>query len=97
MKKLKVGIISANWGAFAHLPGWRAVPGVEVVGICTSRRATADAAAARFHVERPFWDAEAMAEDPDIDNIDCVTRPNIRYLQVKVGSESRRDRVGQQV
>lgn len=82
MKQLKVGIISANWGAFAHLPGWRAVPGVEVVGICTSRRETAEAAAARFDVERPFWDAEAMAADPDIDIIDCGTRPNIRHAMV---------------
>ena len=28
---LRVGIMSANWGAFAHLPAWRSVPGVEVV------------------------------------------------------------------
>src|SRR3546814_9655279 len=68
--------------SFAHLPGWRAVPGVEVVGICTSRRETAEAAAARCHVERPFWDAEAMAADPDIDIIDCGTRPNIRHAMV---------------
>lgn len=82
MKTLKVGIISANWGAFAHLPGWRAIPGVEVVGICTSRRETAEAAAARFRIERPYWDAEAMAAAPDIDIVDCGTRPNIRHAMV---------------
>src|SRR3546814_14008208 len=36
----------------------------------------------RSHVERPFWDAEAMAADPDIDIIDCGTRPNIRHAMV---------------
>lgn len=82
MKTLKVGIISANWGAFAHLPGWRAVPGVEVVGICTSRRETAETAAARFGIARPYWDAAAMAADPDIDIVDCGTRPNIRHPMV---------------
>ena len=82
MKALKVGIISANWGAFAHLPGWRAVPGVEVVGICTSRRETAEAAAARFNIARPYWDAAAMAADPDIDIVDCGTRPSIRHAMV---------------
>ena len=43
---LRVGIISAAWGTFAHLPAWRAVPGVEVTAVCTSRQETAEAAAA---------------------------------------------------
>jgi predicted dehydrogenase len=79
---LRVGIISANWGAFAHLPAWRAVPGVEVTAICTSRRETAEAAGSRFGIARPFWDAAAMAADPDIDIIDCGTRPNLRETMV---------------
>jgi predicted dehydrogenase len=82
MSTLRVGIISANWGAFAHLPGWRAVPGVEVVGICTSRQETAEAAAKKFGIARPYWDAETMAADPHIDIVDCGTRPNIRYGMV---------------
>ena len=82
MSKLKVGIVSANWGAMAHLPAWRAIPGVEVVAICTSRRETAQAAAKRFHIERPFWDAQAMVADPSIDIIDCGTRPSVRYPMV---------------
>ncbi len=80
--RLKVGIISANWGAVAHLPAWRAVPGVEVVGICTSRQETAEAAAARFGIPRAFWNAEAMCADPDIDIVDCGTRPGIRQDMV---------------
>lgn len=79
---LKVGIISANWGALAHLPAWRSLPGVEVTGICTSRQETAEAAAARFVVARPFWDAEAMCADPDIDIVDCGTRPSLRHAMV---------------
>jgi predicted dehydrogenase len=75
---LKVGIMSANWGAFAHLPAWRSVPGVEVVAICTSRRETAEAAAKRCGIESPFWDAQAMAAHPDIDILDCGTRPIVR-------------------
>jgi predicted dehydrogenase len=75
---MRVGIISANWGAVAHLPAWRAIPGVEVTAICTSRRETAEAAAARFGIARPFWDAEALALDPDIDIVDVGTRPVLR-------------------
>jgi predicted dehydrogenase len=79
---LRVGIISANWGAFAHLPAWRAVPGVEVVGICTSRRETAEAAATKHGIPRAFWDAAAMAADSGIDIVDCGTRPAVRHAMV---------------
>ena len=79
---LRVGIVSAGWGAFAHLPAWRAVPGVEVAAICTSREATARAAAERLNIARPFWDAQAMCADPDIDIIDCGTRPSVRLPMV---------------
>lgn len=79
---LRVGIISANWGALAHLPAWRAVPGVEVVAICTSRRETAEAAAKKYSIERAFWDAQLMTADPDIDIIDCGTRPILRHAML---------------
>jgi len=75
---LRVGIISANWGTAAHLPGWRAVPGVEVVAVCTSRQETAEAAARKHGIASACWDAQAMAADPDIDIVDCGTRPSIR-------------------
>lgn len=79
---LRVGIVSAAWGGFAHLPAWRAVPGVEVTAICTSRRKTAEAAAARLALSRAFWDAEALCADPDIDIVDCGTRPSVRLPMV---------------
>lgn len=82
MTKLRVGIISANWGAIAHLPAWRAVPDVEVAAICTSRRETAEPAAEKLGIARAFWDAEKLAADPDIDIVDCGTRPTLRHAMV---------------
>jgi predicted dehydrogenase len=79
---LNVGIISAAWGGYAHLPAWRAIPGVEVTAICTSRQETADAAASRLGIARAFWDAQLMCADPDIDIIDCGTRPSARKPMV---------------
>ncbi|WP_336968668.1 Gfo/Idh/MocA family oxidoreductase [Sphingobium aromaticiconvertens] len=79
---LRVGIVSAAWGGFAHLPAWRAIPGVEVTAICTSRQETADAAAVRLGLPRAFWDAEAMCADPDIDIVDLGTRPSVRLSMV---------------
>jgi predicted dehydrogenase len=76
-KRLKVGIVSAAWGAHAHLPAWRSLEDVEVVGICTSRQETAEAAAKTFEVERPYWSVADMAAS-DLDIIDVGTRPNLR-------------------
>jgi predicted dehydrogenase len=75
---LRVGIISAAWGAQAHLPAWRAVPGVEVVGICTAHRETAERAATEHRVPLAFWDAQEMAAHPDVDVVDVGTRPSFR-------------------
>ena len=75
---LRVGIVSAAWGAFAHLPAWRALEGVEVTAICTSREETAKAAAERCQIERPFWDALEMCRNPEIDIVDLGTRPATR-------------------
>jgi predicted dehydrogenase len=85
---LRVGIVSAAWGAFAHLPAWRAVPGVEVTAICTSRQETAEAAQARLGLPRAFWDAEAMCADPDIDIVDLGTRPSVRLPMVLAALEN---------
>jgi len=79
---LRVGIISANWGARAHLPAWRTLDGIEVTAICTSRRETAETAATRHGVSRPFWDFRALAADPDIDIIDVGSRPPLRHDMV---------------
>jgi len=77
--KLRVGIVSANWGAIAHLPAWRLLgDSVQVTAMCTSRRETAEAAARRLDVARPFWDYEAMCADPDIDLVDAGTGPVLR-------------------
>lgn len=79
---LRVGIVSAGWGAYAHLPAWRAVPGIEVTAICTSHEETARAAAERHGIARPFWNALEMCADPDIDIVDLGTRPSVRLPMV---------------
>ncbi|MBL8651221.1 MAG: Gfo/Idh/MocA family oxidoreductase [Sphingopyxis sp.] len=79
---LRVGIISAAWGAKAHLPAWRSLDGVEVTAICTSRPETAAKAVEDFKVARAFHDFRVMAADPEIDIVDCGTRPPLRFAMV---------------
>jgi predicted dehydrogenase len=83
VRSLKVGIISANWGVKCHLPAWRAVEGVEVLAICTSREVSARAAAEANGIPRAYWDYRKLVADPDIDVIDVGTRPSLRYHMLK--------------
>ena len=65
--RLRVGIISANWGVQAHLPAWRTLrDDIEVTAICTAHQETAAAAARDHGIARPFWDYRAMCADPEI-------------------------------
>ena len=81
-RKLKVGVIGANWTGIMHVPAWRSLPDIEVAAICTSREETARAAAEQFQVERPYWSVADLVRDPDLDIIDVGTRPSLRYDMV---------------
>jgi predicted dehydrogenase len=81
-KKVKVGIISANWSLQVHGAAWRMLPDVEVAAICTAHRETAEAAAAAFNVPRAYWSVADLVADPDLDIIDVGTRPAFRHPMV---------------
>lgn len=81
-KPLKVGIVGANWSLNVHGPAWRRIEGVEVVGICTSREETAEAAAKAHDIPLAYWNHEEMAANPEIDIIDFGTRPSFRAPMV---------------
>lgn len=79
---MRVGLIGASpdvsksWGARAHIPAIRRVPGYDLVAVCTSTEATAAAAAAHFSVPLAFADAGKMATDPSVDMV--VIAVNVR-------------------
>ncbi|MEV6741442.1 Gfo/Idh/MocA family oxidoreductase [Streptomyces sp. NPDC051104] len=71
MKEIGVGIIGASpttpsWAVTADIPALRALPGYRLRAVATSRRASADAAAAAWGVDA-FDDARALIDHPDVD------------------------------
>jgi predicted dehydrogenase len=70
------------------LPAWRAVDGVEVVAICTSREHSAKAAADANGIPRAYWNYRELVAAPDIDVIDVGTRPSLRYHMLKSALEA---------
>ena len=76
-RTLRIAVVGANWG-ITHVEAWRRVPGVEVVAICTSRKETAEANAAKHGIPLACWNAEKMLDEIDIDIVDLIARPTIR-------------------
>jgi predicted dehydrogenase len=88
--KIRVGIVGATvtqggsgWGANAHVPALRALPGYELTAVCTAHEDTARASAAAFGIERAFHRFSEMAAHPEIDLlVVCVRVPGHRDLVV---------------
>ena len=86
--KIRVGIVGATvtqggsgWGANAHVPALKALPGYELKAVCTAHADTAKASAAAFGVDRAFDRFGDMAADPEIDLlVVCVRVPGHREL-----------------
>jgi predicted dehydrogenase len=86
--KIRVGIVGATvtqggsgWGANAHVPALKALPGYELKAVCTAHEDTAKASAAAFGAERGFHRFSDMASHPEVDLIVvCVRVPGHREL-----------------
>jgi predicted dehydrogenase len=86
--KIRVGIVGATvtqggsgWGANAHVPALKSLPGYELQAVCTSHEDTAKKSAAEFGARQAFHRFSDMAAHPDIDLIVvCVRVPGHREL-----------------
>jgi predicted dehydrogenase len=73
-EKLRVGVIgTGRWAGFAHLPGWKRSPLVDLAVVCDIQPDRAESRAKEFDV--PAWttDFEKVLARDDIDVVDIVT------------------------
>ncbi len=74
--EVRIGIVGA--GSIArkrHLPGFRAIPGVRVMGVCNSRRESSNRVAREYDIPKIFGSWEHLVEDADIDAVVIGTWP----------------------
>jgi predicted dehydrogenase len=82
MAPLRIGLIGAGGNTRArHIPGLRAIPGVEIVAVCNRRPESTAAAAHEFHIPRTFERWQDLVADPGIDAVVIGTWP---YLHCPV-------------
>ena len=72
--KLGVGVLGTfAWANKAHLPGYVAHPGVDLVAVCDIVPDRAAAAAKQFGARKVYTDHRAMLADPEITMVDVCT------------------------
>jgi predicted dehydrogenase len=79
---LRIGLIGAGANTRArHIPGLRALSGVEIVAVCNRRPASTAAAATEFGIGRTYERWQDLVADPDVDAVVVGTWP---YLHCPV-------------
>jgi predicted dehydrogenase len=84
--KIRVGIIGASPGrgfaSIAHIPALQALPEFEITAVCTTRQASAEAAAKYFNIPLAFSDPRQLAQHPEVDLVTVSVKVPDHYQPV---------------
>src|ERR1700731_839762 len=91
-RKIRVGIVGASpsrgFASIAHVPAVQVLADFEMSAVCTTRQASADAAARHFGVPLAFCDAEKLAQHPDVDLVTVSVKVPDHYLPIMAAIEA---------
>lgn len=79
---VKVAIIGSGFGSSTQVPGFRAVPGVEVVALASGRLERARQAAARLNIPHAFDDYQTLLDAVDVDLVSIAAPPYLHHEMV---------------
>ncbi len=75
---VRVGIVGAGANTrLRHVPGFRAIDGVEIVGVVNSSPESTDRAAQEFDIQKTYANWQKLVADDDIDAVMIGTWPNL--------------------
>lgn len=76
--EIRIAIIGAGHVARArHVPGFLAIPGVRIVGVCNQRRESSGRVAREFSLPKVYGTWENVLEDDEVDAIVIGAWPNV--------------------
>jgi predicted dehydrogenase len=68
--EIRVGIVGAGQiTRTRHFPGFRAIPGVRIVGVCNRRQESARRVAREFDIPKVYGNWEDLVTDPEVDAV----------------------------
>jgi len=75
---IRIGIVGAGANTrLRHIPGFRAIEGVEIRGVVNSTAASTRRAAAELHIPNTYPDWQTLVADPELDAVMIGTWPNL--------------------
>ncbi len=86
---LRVGLIGTGYFSHFHLEGWSSVKGAEVVAVCDTDPARAQAMAHRFGVAAVHDSAQRMLDHEALDLLDVVTPPATHPALIALAAQRR--------
>jgi len=81
MDVVRIGMVGARFGAALHLQNLAPLRGgqVEIVGVCSVNRESAEACARRFEIPFVTTDFTALLARPDVDAVDLCIPPTLHH------------------
>ena len=77
-QRIRIGIVGAGANTrLRHIPGFRAIDGVEIVGVVNGSSESTRRAAAEFGIPRTYPDWRSLVAAPEIDAVMIGTWPNL--------------------
>ena len=68
--EIRIGIVGAgNIARARHIPGFKAIPGVRIVGVCNQRRESAARVAREFGIPKVYGSWENVIDDDEVDAV----------------------------
>ena len=78
LRELRIGIVGAGRVARErHIPGFRALDKVRIVGVCNQHRESTVRVAREFDIPKIIEDWEHLIDDPEVDAVVIATRPSL--------------------
>src|SRR5262245_24404281 len=75
---IRVGFVGAgNNTRVRHIPGFRALPGIELVAVANRSKESGDRVAREFGIARVYEDWRELVRAPDVDAVCIGTWPNM--------------------
>jgi predicted dehydrogenase len=89
MANLRGGLIGCGFFARNQMHGWKEVRGAQIVAVCDTDMARAEAFRRDYAVEAAYTDAARMLQEANLDFVDIVTQPGSHRALVELAAAYR--------
>jgi predicted dehydrogenase len=78
-RQIRIGIIGTGFARTVQLPVFRAMPGADVVAVCSAHREKAEETAKKFDIPHAFTNYRELLKLDELDLVSIVTPPHLHH------------------